>query len=63
VVEIDFPHVGKTKDVGSPVKVSGVDQVRYIYPQALGGHTELVLKDLLGYSTEKIAALKNQKVV
>ena len=63
VVEIDSPHVGKAKDVGSPVKVSGVDQVRYIYPPALGEHTELVLKDPLGYSTEKIAALKNQKVV
>jgi CoA:oxalate CoA-transferase len=63
VVEIDSPHVGKTRDVGSPIKVSGVDQVRYVYPPALGEHTDHVLKDLLGYSGDKIAALKNQKVV
>jgi crotonobetainyl-CoA:carnitine CoA-transferase CaiB-like acyl-CoA transferase len=63
VVEIDSPHVGKTRDVGSPIKVSGVDQVRYVYPPALGEHTEPILKDLLGYSADKIAALTNQKVV
>jgi crotonobetainyl-CoA:carnitine CoA-transferase CaiB-like acyl-CoA transferase len=63
VVEIDSPHVGKTRDVGSPIKVSGIDQVRYVYPPALGEHTDHVLKELLGYSADKIAALKNQKVV
>jgi CoA:oxalate CoA-transferase len=63
VVEIDSPHVGKTKDVGSPVKVSGVDRVRYVYPPALGEHTEQILKTLLGYSAGKIAGLKSQKVI
>jgi crotonobetainyl-CoA:carnitine CoA-transferase CaiB-like acyl-CoA transferase len=63
VVEIDSPHVGRTKDVGSPIKVSGVDQIKYTYPPALGEHTEQVLKDMLGYSAEKIAALRKQKVV
>jgi crotonobetainyl-CoA:carnitine CoA-transferase CaiB-like acyl-CoA transferase len=63
VVEIDSPHVGKTRDVGSPIKVSGVEKVRYVYPPALGEHTDDVLKDLLGYSADQIAALKNQKVV
>jgi crotonobetainyl-CoA:carnitine CoA-transferase CaiB-like acyl-CoA transferase len=63
VVEIDSPHVGKTRDVGSPVKVSGVDKIRYVYAPALGEHTEQVLRNLLGYSADKIAALKNKKVV
>jgi crotonobetainyl-CoA:carnitine CoA-transferase CaiB-like acyl-CoA transferase len=63
VVEIDSPHVGRTKDVGSPIKVSGVDQIKYTYPPALGEHTEQVLKDMLGYSAEKIANLRKQKVV
>jgi len=62
-VEIDSPHVGKTRDVGSPIKVSGLDQVRYGYPPALGEHTEHVLKDLLGYSADKIDVLENQNVV
>ncbi len=63
VVEIDSPHVGRTKDVGSPIKVSGVDQVKYIHPPALGEHTEQVLKDILGYGAEKIATLRKQKVI
>lgn len=63
VVEIDSPHVGKTRDVGSPIKVSGVDQTQYVYPPALGEHTEQILRNLLGYSADKIEGLKNQKVV
>ena len=63
VVEIDSPHVGRTKDVGSPIKVSGVDKIKYVHPPALGEHTEQVLKDMLGYSAEKIANLRKQKVV
>jgi CoA:oxalate CoA-transferase len=63
VVEIDSPHVGKTKDVGSPVKVSGVDRIPYVYSPALGEHTERILKTLLGYSADKIAGLKSQKVI
>ncbi len=63
VVEIDSPHVGRTKDVGSPIKVSGVDKVKYVHPPALGEHTEQVLKDMLGYSAEKIATLRNRRVV
>jgi CoA:oxalate CoA-transferase len=63
VVEIDSPHVGKTRDVGSPIKVSGVERIQYVHPPALGEHTEQILKNLLGYSAEKIAALQGQKVV
>ena len=63
VVDIDSPHVGRTKDVGSPIKVSGVDQVKYAHPPALGEHTEQILKDILGYSKENIAALRKQKVI
>jgi crotonobetainyl-CoA:carnitine CoA-transferase CaiB-like acyl-CoA transferase len=63
VVEIESPHVGKTKDVGSPVKVSGVDQIRYVYPPALGEHTEQILRDRLGYPPEKISALRSKNIV
>jgi crotonobetainyl-CoA:carnitine CoA-transferase CaiB-like acyl-CoA transferase len=37
--------------------------VRYLYPPALGEHTEQILRNLLGYSADKIAGLKKQKVV
>ena len=63
VVDIDSPHVGRTRDVGSPIKVSGVDQIKYVHPPALGEHTEQILKDILGYSAENIATLRKQKVI
>jgi len=62
VVEIDSPHVGRLKDVGCPVKASGIDQ-QYAPPPALGEHTERVLMDLLGYSSQKISELKSKKVI
>ncbi len=63
VVEIDSPHVGKTKDVGSPVKVSGVSKMKYLYPPALGEHSDEILRELLEYPPEKITALRKQKVI
>jgi crotonobetainyl-CoA:carnitine CoA-transferase CaiB-like acyl-CoA transferase len=63
VVEIDSPHVGKTRDVGCPVKVSGVDQIRYVHPPALGEHTERILMDYLGYSGSKISDLRSKNVI
>ncbi len=61
IIEIDSPHTGTTRDVGSPVKVSGGTPV-YRYPPALGEHTEEVLNNLLGYSADRIAELKRLKV-
>jgi CoA:oxalate CoA-transferase len=63
IVEIDSPHSGRMKDVGSPVKLSGVGQPRYVYPPSLGEHTDEVLKNLLGYPADKIALLRNAKVI
>lgn len=63
VVDIDSPHSGRTKDVGSPIKISGAEQTRYVYPPALGEHTEEVLRGLLGYSADKIAGLRKSKVI
>jgi crotonobetainyl-CoA:carnitine CoA-transferase CaiB-like acyl-CoA transferase len=51
------------KDVGSPVKMSGAEQPRYVYPPALGEHTDEVLRTLLDFSPEKIAALRSAKVI
>ena len=62
IIEIDSPHSGTTRDVGSPVKVSGGSPV-YRYPPALGEHTGEILKNLLGYSEDKITELKKLKVV
>lgn len=62
VVEIDSPHVGRLKDVGCPVKASGVIP-NYNPPPALGEHTEKVLIDFLGYSPGKISELKKKGII
>jgi formyl-CoA transferase len=62
-VEIDSPHTGKVKDVGTPIKMSDVEQQTYSPPPLLGEHTEMILKDILGYSSEKIAGLRGKNIV
>ncbi|MEW6672283.1 MAG: CoA transferase [Thermodesulfobacteriota bacterium] len=63
VIEIDSPHTGKLKDVGNPIKISGVDKPVYNPPPLLGEHSGLVLSELLGYSESAIAALREKKVI
>jgi crotonobetainyl-CoA:carnitine CoA-transferase CaiB-like acyl-CoA transferase len=63
VVEIDSPHTGRVKDVGTPIKMSDVEQQTYSPPPLLGEHTEMILKDILGYSSEKIAGLRGKNIV
>ena len=63
LIEIDSPHTGKLKDVGNPIKISGVDEEIFNPPPLLGEHTEMILKNMLGYSTEKIAVLKEKDII
>jgi len=63
VIEIDSPHTGKLKDVGNPIKISGVDNPVYNPPPLLGEHSEKVLSEILGYSETRIAALREKKVI
>jgi len=63
VVEIDSPHTGRVKDVGNPIRMSGVDTPVYNAPPLLGEHSESVLAKILGYSQEEIAALKEKKII
>jgi len=63
VVEIDSPHTGKLKDVGNPIRMSGVDAPVYNPPPLLGEHSEAVLSGMLGYSQEKINRLREKKII
>ncbi|MCK4793533.1 MAG: CoA transferase [Desulfobacteraceae bacterium] len=63
IIEIDSPHTGKLKDVGNPIKISGVDEEIFNPPPLLGEHTEMILKNMLGYSTKKIAELKEKDII
>ena len=55
VVTIDHPRWGDIRAAGNPIKVSGSEQP-YRPAPALGADTESVLRDLLGYSDERIAS-------
>jgi formyl-CoA transferase len=63
LVEMEHPKVGKLKLVGSPMKLSKTPVQYRIPPPLLGEHTESVLQEVLGYDKEKIARLKEGKVI
>ena len=63
LVEMEHPKVGKLKLVGSPMKLSNTPVQYRIPPPLLGEHTESVLQEVLGYDKEKIARLKEGKVI
>ena len=64
IVDFDHEILGKMKYVGLPIKLSETPaiSVRSRAPM-LGEHTEEVLIDLLGYSWEDIARLKDMEVI
>jgi len=57
VVEVKHPQLGVLREVASPVKTAGAVTSPAPAP-ALGQHTEKILRDLLQYSAERIAALR-----
>ena len=62
IVEVDHPERGPYLSVGCPVKLSDNDVVVERSP-LLGEHSEQVLGDVLGYSDEEIAALREAGAV
>ena len=61
VVEVDHPVRGKYLTVGNPIKMSD-SSTEVTRSPLLGEHTEEVLAQL-GYSAEKIAALREDRVI
>jgi formyl-CoA transferase len=56
-VELDHPQRGKWWNVGMPIKLSD-SPARIERSPLLGEHTDQVLKEVLGYSEEKLASLR-----
>jgi crotonobetainyl-CoA:carnitine CoA-transferase CaiB-like acyl-CoA transferase len=63
ITEVDHPSLGKIKTVGFPMKFSKTPaQVNSCAP-VFGQHTEEVFMDLLGYSWEDLARLREKEVI
>lgn len=62
-LKIEHPTAGLVDLPGFPYKLSQTPAKLHRPPPLLGEHTEEVLIELLGYSPEKVAQLKEQKVI
>ena len=63
ILEMDHPTAGKIKVSSNPIKMSETPFNLQSVPPLLGEHTEEVLESLLKYDKDKIAGLKNSKII
>ncbi len=63
VVGIRHPMSEVLSLIGNPIHYSETPLNRYDCPPMLGEHTELVLRELLGYSDSQIGALRQAKAI
>jgi len=58
---MEHPTYGRLRSIACPTKIAGAIEGEDACPPALGEHTEEVLKNVLGYSDDKIAMLKKEQ--
>ncbi len=63
VVDYEHPSWGKTKIVGVPFRMSKTPGNPKAPAPEFGQHTEIILTELLGYSWEEVARLKEAEVI
>ena len=61
IVEVEHPVAGKMKFAGNPIKLSATPGEVTVPAPTLGQHTDIILKDLLGWSEDQIATYNAQK--
>jgi crotonobetainyl-CoA:carnitine CoA-transferase CaiB-like acyl-CoA transferase len=63
ILEVDHPTIGKIKVPGFPIKYSETPFELHSSSPLLGQHNEEILSTLLSYSKDRIAKLKEEKVI
>jgi formyl-CoA transferase len=66
VKEVDEPHHPERRGwltTGNPIKMSSMREEPFTHPPALGEHTEEILSQLLGYTPQRLAALRQRQVI
>jgi len=63
IKEVDHPAAGKYLHCGQPMKLSETPALPSRYAPLLGEHTDEIMRDILGMSTEEISRLKEEKVL
>ena len=63
VVEVEHPDHGPLPTLGTPIKVDGALDLAVTAAPRLGQHTDQILTELLKYSGECVAALRQQGVI
>lgn len=61
VIEMKHPKYGKVRAIRCPIRMPGAIEGDNSPTPLLGEHTEEVLKEVLGYSEEKIARIKREE--
>lgn len=65
-VTINHPSGAQIRQTGNPIKMSGTPpelKTKFLFPPYVGEHTEETLSRLLGYSGEKLAQLREEKII
>jgi formyl-CoA transferase len=63
IAEVPHPTIGTLCLTGVPIKYSETQSTVRLHPPLLGEHTDSVLVETLGYSTDKINSLKAQGTI
>ncbi len=63
VVDMQHPRLGPVPTLGTPIKVAGASAFEAAPPPALGQHTEEILRALLAYPADRVAALRARGIV
>jgi formyl-CoA transferase len=63
IAEVPHPTIGTLRLAGIPIKYSDTPGKIRMHPPLLGEHTDVILQEVLGYSSERIDELKKQGAV